>query len=331
LKVGDINKALSVYLKKYAKDEFTGDSLDRERVRDILIKMKKIDPQYKKQEVKENKDKVKKYMISKGDTEEDANEKLKYYDYIKKTYKGITPARMATIMGHLTKMESVNERDNVGMAYKRTLAKVELKKIKDAILMFQKRIKKQGRVTNARDEDHLKNLIKVYKQMGGKGVREGVYEKNKGKTLYGKDLVKYFVKRFKYSTRDATAVANKLKDVGFKVPKVLPFDESVNESRQTAMFTNTFDKLLKKQTKGKQPTLKDLEKVYDIMRRRYKDLGLDNPKDESVNEVNMAHVYSKDLNKKKFRDFGLILSILIANSFLFEVSLKSYLGFKSRT
>ena len=298
LKVGDVNKALSVYLKKYAKDTFTGDSLDRERVRDILIKMKKIDPRYKKQEVKENKDKVKKYMMSKGDTEEDANEKLKYYDYIKKTYKGITPARMATIMGHLAKMESVsenidgqiknmmdrrekmkksgastsainsvtqmikklrdrkrksnesvnevnmahvlskdlskkkfkdlgiylwhvldlainkdfritsngkllavnvdkinpkslqnikkrfgvdlqqlakesvNERDNVGMAYKRTLHKVELKKIKDAILMFQKKIKKQGRVTNARDEEHLKNLIKVYKQMGGKGVKE---------------------------------------------------------------------------------------------------------------------------------------------------------------
>ena len=54
LKVGDINKALSVYLKKYAKDTFTGDSLDRERVRDILIKMKKIDPQYKKQEVRES-------------------------------------------------------------------------------------------------------------------------------------------------------------------------------------------------------------------------------------------------------------------------------------
>ena len=60
-------------------------------------------------------------------------------------------------------------------------------------------------------------------------TKEGVYEKNKGKTLYGKDLVNYFVKRFKYSTRDATAVANKLKDVGFKVPKVLPKYESTNE------------------------------------------------------------------------------------------------------
>ena len=81
--------------------------------------------------------------------------------------------------------------------------------------------------------------------------------------------------------------------------------ESVNESRQTAMFTNTFDKLLKKQTKGKQPTLKDLEKVYGIMRKRYKDLGLDNPKDESVNEkrgtcwVGYKQVGMKDKGGKK--------------------------------
>ena len=52
--------------------------------------------------------------------------------------------------------ESVNE------------AGMELKKLEDAIKMFQKKIKKQGRVTNARDEDHLENLIKIYKQMGGK-------------------------------------------------------------------------------------------------------------------------------------------------------------------
>jgi len=70
------------------------------------------------------------------------------------------------------------------------------------------------------------------KEKKKKSKKEGVYEKNKGKTLYGKDLVNYFVKRFKYSTRDATAVANKLKDVGFKVPKVLPFNESVNEGPQ---------------------------------------------------------------------------------------------------
>jgi len=51
-------------------------------------------------------------------------------------------------------------------------ASMELKKLEDAIKMFQKKIKKQGSVTNARDEDHLKNLIKVYKQMGGKSIKE---------------------------------------------------------------------------------------------------------------------------------------------------------------
>ena len=40
----------------------------------------------------------------------------------------------------------------------------------------QKKIKKQGMVTNARDEEHLKNLIKVYKQMGGKGIKESLNE-----------------------------------------------------------------------------------------------------------------------------------------------------------
>ena len=55
-------------------------------------------------------------------------------------------------------------------------ASMELKKLEDAIKMFQKKIKKQGRVTNARDEDHLENLIKIYKQMGGKKINESVSE-----------------------------------------------------------------------------------------------------------------------------------------------------------
>ena len=40
-------------------------------------------------------------------------------------------------------------------------AGMELNKLKDAIKMFQKKIEKQGRVTNARDEEHLSNLIKI--------------------------------------------------------------------------------------------------------------------------------------------------------------------------
>lgn len=49
---------------------------------------------------------------------------------------------------------------------------MELKKLEDAIKMFQDKIAKQGRVTNARDEEHLENLIRIYKEMGGKNIKE---------------------------------------------------------------------------------------------------------------------------------------------------------------
>tara|TARA_Y100000004_G_C8851720_1_gene385023 strand:- start:638 stop:772 length:135 start_codon:yes stop_codon:yes gene_type:complete len=38
-------------------------------------------------------------------------------------------------------------------------------KIEQAIKIFEEKIKKQGIITNARDEEHLKQLIKVYKQL----------------------------------------------------------------------------------------------------------------------------------------------------------------------
>ena len=63
-----------------------------------------------------------------------------------------------------------------GKKYQRVNEGMELKKLEDAIKMFQKKIEKQGRVTNARDEDHLENLIKIYKQMGGKKIKESVSE-----------------------------------------------------------------------------------------------------------------------------------------------------------
>ena len=83
--------------------------------------------------------------------------------------------------------ESVNE------------AGMELNKLKDAIKMFQKKIKKQGRVTNARDEEHLERLMKVYNDMGGRKIKENNelfewlqeacwkgYEKKGMKKMFGK-------------------------------------------------------------------------------------------------------------------------------------------------
>ena len=86
--------------------------------------------------------------------------------------------------GHIHGFEDVSDLLSMGDKFRNLKegvneAAMELNKIKDAILMFQKKIKKQGRVTNARDEDHLKNLIKLYKKMGGKGVKESVNEGQK--------------------------------------------------------------------------------------------------------------------------------------------------------
>ena len=109
---------------------------------------------------------------------DDEKEALKLQKFLQKSFKRVRKINLDKSKGDTANfvvaadmlgLESVNE------------AGLEMNKLKDAIKMFQKKIKKQGRVTNARDEEHLKNLIKVYKQMGGKGVKESV---NEGKKRY---------------------------------------------------------------------------------------------------------------------------------------------------
>ena len=65
---------------------------------------------------------------------------------------------------------------------------LDLKKLEAAIKDFQKKIAKQGRVTNARDEQHLKQLIKVYKDMGGRKIKEGKLTEAIGKGMFWDDL-----------------------------------------------------------------------------------------------------------------------------------------------
>ena len=112
--------------------------------------------------------KILKLLIKRGNKKKDAMDMInKNYDRVSKAYRKASPAKKAEILSSL--QESVNE------------GGMELKKLEDAIKMFQKKIKKQGRVTNARDEDHLENLIKIYKQMGGKKIKEAVKLRGKSK------------------------------------------------------------------------------------------------------------------------------------------------------
>ena len=80
--------------------------------------------------------------------------------------------KLADLMKKNTKVKDIVVPGLEWMAEEKLTEGFDLKKLEDAIKMFQKKIKKQGRVTNARDENHLKQLIKVYKDMGGRKIKE---------------------------------------------------------------------------------------------------------------------------------------------------------------
>jgi len=156
--------------------------------------------------------------------------------------------------------ESVNE------------APMELNKIKDAIKMFQKKIEKQGRVTNARDEEHLKNLIKLYIQMGGKGIKEGYSMRDLG--------LSPFFKKLNPDQRQAVSIAlvmggnmsGAIKAIE-KIKKGLSKDKKVKNALRMAneglgdKFGKTLDKYNKKRKKN-MDALKKLKKKESVEEAR---------------------------------------------------------------
>jgi hypothetical protein len=173
--------------------------------------------------------------------------------------------------GNKSKKEGVNE------------AGMELNKLKDAIKMFQKKIEKQGRVTNARDEEHLSNLIKLYNQMGGKGIKEGL------------DDLKALPKDLKKSIKK-----NRKEGLGDKFGKTI---DKYNKKRKKNMDAL---KKLKKEDKAKvlkllikrgnnpQDAKSDVEKLYNKVSKMYKNasnskkaeiISALSAKMESVNEA----------------------------------------------
>ena len=104
---------------------------------------------------------------------------------------------------------------------------LDLKKLETAIKDFQNKIKKQGRVTNARDEDHLKQLIKVYKQMGGKKIKEQMNEsKLRGmiREIIRNELnEKSFgdIRKIKFDKKDGKKIVNVITSRKYKLTKPL--------------------------------------------------------------------------------------------------------------
>ena len=129
---------------------------------------------------------MKKFGIESPEDFKSESEKKKFFDYVDKNWKGKKESVTKTnslILRNSDKLNSKWDKKMNKLTEKR-LRKIvnrlveeqlnenfELDKLEDAIKFFQDKIKKQGRITNARDEEHLEKLIKVYKEMGGKNIK----------------------------------------------------------------------------------------------------------------------------------------------------------------
>ena len=186
---------------------------------------------------------------------------------------------------------------------------LDLKKLETAIKDFQKKIKKQGRVTNARDEEHLKQLIKVYKQMGGRKIKE---EKLTEKSAISLNL---WIKEF-----ERLAKKNRMKPVDFvkkHISKRKGMDNEVvknvlkhfqknegklNEDKSLAYFQHIgydiFDSIQKLDKEMKKHSVaKKYGKIKQIIKGLYKlesDLG------EAINDLDVPQS-NRGYDKKRFK------------------------------
>tara|TARA_B100000700_G_C15056958_1_gene863345 strand:+ start:3967 stop:5193 length:1227 start_codon:yes stop_codon:yes gene_type:complete len=157
--------------------------------------------------------------------------------------------------------ESVNE------------AGMEMNKLKDAIKMFQKKIEKQGRVTNARDEEHLSNLIKLYVKMGGKGIKESF-----GGIL--RNLAKHAAKKRMHQGIKARqkAAAKRRRDKGGRF-------EDINEARGTCWVGYQQVGMKKKNGKMVPNCVKEVIEVYYEENGEGHGYTLEHTKDLSLTEA----------------------------------------------
>ena len=162
LKMKDIGLAYSVLLKKKPDFEIGYDSTDREMLRDILIKMKKLDPDYsKKESVNEVNIVPLRIYIDwfKKDAKKAKVTPLEYTKYQIRypAHYGLDKKTLKALLKYFQKNESVNEDVYIGY-YKNKKVKVTAKSSKEA----QKQIAKKLRVPK-RDYDiaSIQNLTKT--------------------------------------------------------------------------------------------------------------------------------------------------------------------------
>ena len=83
-------------------------------------------------------DKIKQFLMKKGDNEKDATEKLKYYDMVSKMYKGANSTKKAEIMSSLWANEAVNNPSFFDSFSITEVRKMSDRELKDYLLYMKK-------------------------------------------------------------------------------------------------------------------------------------------------------------------------------------------------
>ena len=145
-----------------------------------------------------------------------------------------------------------------------------LKNIK-SIELFKKKIEKQGMVTNARDEEHLERLLKLYKDMGGKKKFESINERM-DKRQAGETLKQLGGNRFIMMT-GAKNFGVGPKGMGFKIgrnSKKINYIR-IDLDRGKDLYNMEFIRMARK--KGElSPTLKVVKKIKGVYADQLRDL-----------------------------------------------------------
>jgi len=185
---------------------------------------------------------------------------------------------------------------------------LELGKLRDAILMFKKKIEKQGMVKNARDEDHLERLIKIYNKMGGKKIKEGF-----GGELKGKQKKKFEKARVENAEQLGYKVTG-VKDVkegttqkfsSAKIDRAIKIAKSMGGNMTNAVKKiEKIEKNLSKNGRVEYALRKANEGLGDKMAKKIKKHKGTKVKKEGVNEakeppviVNLRDIVKKKQNK----------------------------------
>ena len=186
---------------------------------------------------------------------------------------------------------------------------MELKKLEDAIKMFQKKIKKQGMVTNARDEEHLERLMKVYNDMGGRKIKENSeslnwlqekcwkgYEKKGMKTMFGKRYPNCVKKKKSESVNE---VSDKQKRKIYKKAFGKEYDDSKRKQAPLPLDIAYKVALNRLKKKKKSESVNEFKTIYNKNKAAMKIRSLQRNKD--------AKIYKVDKKRTKYQGKDLIV------------------------